>query len=384
MRKLIFLLIICTSISMTAQKHKISPHVAYWQPSDFPKGISKVETYEFKIKNGKIKKDSLLIGSANLDKGQVTGILYNLMCMSHAGCERDFQEYKRIYSPSGQLLLSKHEKRNKSVEKGKHFLDYDYHISETKYKYDELGNKIEELYFYTDLKFALDRKTKDTIDIYLTTQPTTYSYVYDESKLLSHYTQKDSVITRRVFLDIDTTSVSASYHYQPRYKNIDNLYDESGQLSCLISYTREGKFHTKRYYYYDDKLRIVKQIDSTGWYMHSIKPYAESQVLYDYIHSGLIKTVERFKNHFDNGSKTIIKYNLKDQIISECRQYENGEHCDYYDYTFNGDKVVEMIHTDSKGRKIYSYFKYDRQGLLIEEKDIVNNKISSIVRYYYK
>ena len=77
----------------------------------------------------------------------------------------------------------------------------------------------------------------------------------------------------------DSNAVRCSYCHS-RYLNVEWKYNSDKKLKEWISYTSENLIHTKRNYFYDDQQRLIRQIDSAGWYFTTIKPYWE---IYDNI-----------------------------------------------------------------------------------------------------
>lgn len=389
MKRFLFLFILFAITGMTAQSYKISPSITHSKPSDFPNSISKAEVYEFKIKKGKVKKDSILIESAFYDKVQnkIHGVMRNYIYYSHGPAKPYFENYEKIYNNKNKLILDIITPVDKKTDRYGYFIEISFPTSITKYIYDDdINEYIEKTYKSVNAIITVDKKNKDTVSEFIYDQEQHFFYEYDDNKLQYTYSSKDSIVIKSKNHLFDTimaaTEVDCRTCYTKR-RDSQNVYIDNLK-KIMISYTEEGGIHSKKYFFYDDHKRVLKQIDSTGWIHKTIQPYQESETTYRYNANGFTKQIKNFKTEFSASSKNTIIYNDKGYIISDCYYYTDEEKCTFFEYIYHKDKVVQIIEIDNDGKKIFTYFKYNKHGLVTEEKDVINDKIINLLRYYYR
>lgn len=361
-------------------------------PSEFPAGITNVKAYEYKVKkNGKVKRDSTLLYNQTYDtvKNTVSGTNYFDIFLigynDNVSLERNYHRFLNKYNPNGKLMYqSIRPLTNSSKEKSS---ESDLSNSEIFSEFDNDGNLTTEEIRYTRADHTLGDRKKDTIYSSLSTNSNFRFYSYKNNRCIEGYVYNDSTKTIYTSNFINKTTEQKSYCYgcHPKYKNVEKKYDAKNLNFLETTYTEEGKIHTKRYYYYDDNARIVKEIDSTGWYLTMIEPYKESETTYAYTDHGRTKTKIDYKTTFSRYEKTVTRYNSEDNILSECTTRDDStENCEYTEYRYNNNIISEIIQTNCKGQKVISYFKYNSLGLRTEERDTSEGKTYKLVRYFYE
>jgi len=384
-----YLLLFFAGFTAYGQHYEISLKNKWWKPSQFPEGINKVAAYEFAINKGKIKKDSTLLWSSeyNAAKNRVSGRDRDLNMVSHSYSTTenstvtyDYFSFEYFFNIKGWLVSdSKLHDREKDYDG-----PYPFQQNKTKYAYDSLGNVIKEIHYSSQLNYELDEKTGDTLDLNIMTTPSIQLYEYEGGNVVSKYSQTDSTFSKVVIYNLEASSSStAALYYKPKRKNWSKSYDKDGKLLLTTSYTTDDQFHSKKYYSYDVKMRLESEIDSTGWYQTTIPPYPESKTIYKYTDSEKTVSKEIFKNPFNAGSYSVTTYNNQDLIISECISYGGQKQiCDYYEYTYENDKVITMISITEAGKAYYD-FEYNESGLLTQELVSVEGKTTYLIKYYY-
>jgi hypothetical protein len=357
---------------------------------DFLKNnIRKVEAYSYKIRNSrKVLKDSLLIYRQEFDKdsNKIFGINCNRVYQSHGPTFLTCYSFQAFYNSKG--LVIKQIDSPMSIEKKKEYgsLNYNIYQNISTYKYDSVGNQTYECNQHFDEYISISKYTKDTFQLHSVQAKIYETYYNDKGQRVNRYYTSDS--TRYLptkSYKVDSTSVRCSYCHS-RGLNDDYVYDESGNVKIWTWYTTENKIHSKKYYYYDSSERLIKQIDSTGWYFTTLLPYWESTTFYEYSNTG--KVVTKIKNteaQFGSSTKKIVtQYDIKGMIKSECYIDDSTQSCTKYLYTYDKDKLTSQISISSNNDKLETYFIYNLRGLLIEEKIIYKDKITQLTRYYYE
>jgi antitoxin component YwqK of YwqJK toxin-antitoxin module len=153
-----------------------------------------------------------------------------------------------------------------------------------------------------------------------------------------------------------------------------------------ISYTSENLIHTKRNYFYDDQQRLIKQIDSAGWYFTTIKPYWESTTTIQYSDTGRIVTkINNTKERFVSSTPKIVShFNTRDKLIKQCTLSDTSESCTQYIYTYDKNKITKEEIIFDNGTISSTEFYYNNSGLLREERTLRNGNLTTLIRYYYE
>ena len=362
-----------------------------WTYQDFVKNnVKKVESYSYEIKkNGKISKDSLLLYRQELDRdsNKVFGKNCSRVFQSHGPSYLTWHSFQTYYDKKGHII--KNIDNPSGIEKIKSkfgTLEWDIYQNISTCKYDSAGNLTYENNQHFDNSYSVYRNSKDTFHL-CSVQAKIYEIYYNEKgQKISRYFTRDS--TRYLPTNsykTDTSSVTCMY-CDPKYLNDDYTYYENAKVKTWIWYTREGKIHSKKYYYYDNSGNIIKQVDSTGWYFTTILPYWESTTTYEYSDSGKVITkIYNTEARFGSSTKrTVTIFNSKDHITNECSVTDSSEICTNYFYTYDKEKLISVISIDNDKDKLETYFRYTFHGLLYEKKVVYQDKITQLTRYYYE
>ncbi|MGQ2982614.1 hypothetical protein [Flavobacterium sp.] len=337
--------------------------------------MKQIEVYKYQIrKNGTAVKDSTLILSQILDRrfNIISGIQYQPMFTVSSGEESPyFIEYTEKYL--GDKIISISEgPHNAAPFKGKKYLSYNYYTLAENYTYDENGNLVKFDRTTPMHDIMIDKKNRDTLFHLKTIKPETQEYIYDKNnRVISKFISTDSLKTTVYENSKFKSRESHCDDCSSRYKSIDYEYNESGFIKRKIKYEINGEIKTRIDYYYKDNYKISEIVLSPS--------QLEKTTSFEYKGSEMTETVKDY-------SYTIVKkYNSENLLIEDCTQFEDEpKRCEYYDYTLENHRITAIVHTDNETRKINPYFKYNSAGLIIEEKDIVNDKIVDLIRYYYK
>lgn len=365
-----------------------------WNYNDFKENdINKVSKYSIPLRNnGKVKRrDSTLLFTKeiDLDKNIIFGIESYLVIVTHGNSHLIWERFKNYYNENGLIL--KETSSPLEIEKTKKFgfIEFDESVSETIYKYDINEKLKRKEYRNINNHYSIYESSKDTTfhlkSIY---RPEIYEYVYNsDNQEIKQYHSVDStrhLKPKSYNPENKTDAVTCSYCHS-KYLNIECKYDDTKKLVEWISYTRENKLHTKKYYYYDNQNRLKKQIDSTGWYVYN-KPIWESTKTYEY---NLDKTTETINNNTESMfgayyKQEIIVLDTDKNVIRECKLTNDQKECSDYSYEWKNGKLIERTVTKSNGEIIKQKFEYNDRNLLTEESEYQNGKRTELIRYYYE
>lgn len=365
-----------------------------WNYNDFKKNdINKVSKYFIPLKkNGKAKrKDStlLFIREIDLDKNIVFGTESNLVIVTHLGSHLTWNRFKNYYNENGLILKETSSPLEIKKTKKFGFIKYDESVSEVIYKYDINENLKRKEYRNINNHYSIYELSKDTtFHLKSIDRPQIYEYTYNsDNQEIKQYLSVDStryLKTKSYNPENKTDAVTCTYCHS-KYLNIEWKYDNEKKLIEWISYTRENKLHTKKYYYYDNQNRLKKQIDSTGWYVYN-KPIWKSTKIYEY---GLNKTTETTHNNTESSFGAYYKQEITvldtdKNVIRECKLANNQKECSDYLYEWKNGKLIERTTTKSNGEIIKQKFEYNNRNLLTEESEYQNGKRTELIRYYYE
>ena len=357
-----------------------------WTYHDFIKNdIKKIEAYSITIKkNGKISKDSILIFRQHFDKvdKKIYGTNCNTVFQSHGPSFLTWYKFETFYNNNGQVLKNLDEPLE--IEKRKEFgsLNYDVDKNETLFEYDNKGQLVKKTDNRIENSYSISKYTKDTFHLH-SIHPKIYEYFYnDRGQEISNYYTDDSTryLPTRSY-KTDSNAARCTY-CDPRYLNGTRGYFENGKLKIWTWFTRANEIHSKKYYFYDDNLNLIKQVDSTGWYLQKYSnknPSLESTTYFKYKDTTLIEKT----NVRENWKSTEHYYNYGN-LIKSCLVVDTTITCTEYTYNFKDNKVVSIISTNKNKDKTETYFIYNLRGQLYEKKVIYNNKTTQLTRYYYE
>lgn len=364
-----------------------------WSRQDFiDNNLNKISAYSYTIsKKGKQKKDSLLLYRKEFDisKNKVFGLNSSTVAQSHGSTFLTWQDFETFYNINGQVIkeISRPKNIEKKVEYGS--TNYDVIIDETDYEYDNLNREIKRTYKKVDHYYSISKYTKDTFHLHTIERPKIDEYFYnsDNQKTKWYHTVDSTRYLKTESYDPEKVSNSARCSYcDSRYLNVEWIYDTNKNLKEWISYTSENLIHTKKNYFYDDQKRLSKQIDSTGWYFSTMKPYLKSTTTFQYLDTGKIVTkIDNTKEGFTSSMpKTISYFDNDDRFIKRCVFSAINESCTEYYYVYDNNKIIKQEIIFCKGISSTTEFYYNEKGLLREVRTLRNGKLTKLIRYYYE
>lgn len=359
-----------------------------WSPQTFAKNdVSKVTVYSYKInKRGKVKRDSTLLSSQEINKplNKVSGIKSSTIIQTHGSSFLVWNKFHTYYSDKEQIIKQVDEPVNINRKKEYGFVSYNVDHNETEYEYDNQSRLTKETYKGIENHYSTYRKSKDTFHLLSIRRPIIDEYTYnsDNQKVLWYNTVDSTRYLKTKTYTPDTSSVKC-YYCHPRHINAEWKYNSKKNLYEWTSYTYEGKIHTKRNYYYDNDNRLIKQIDSSGWYYTT--PFLQSTTIFQYTDKGKIVTKVDSNNGVISASisKTVAYYDSADQVVKEC-YYSDTESCIEYSYAYENAKLISktMLRNDKTINKIE--YCYNNKGLLREWRSMRNGKLNELLRYNYE
>lgn len=384
MKLLITFFAVITSIISYGQTNHKYPHEK-WTPDDFKQhDIRKLEAYSYKVKkNGKLKSEPALLHRFILDtlNNSVHGV-YTVHTISSHGPETwQLYNFTNIYDKKGKIIHTEESPLDGDRISKRHFTDITLYKSQTNYDYDASGNLIKKVYSYITENSTIF--SEDTISQNSSSSPITNEYVYKNNRQIAEYYSKDSTTTKFISKGIVDIESKSSYSYEPRYKDKEWIYNETGDKKTCKSYTREGKLHTTYNYFYDPKHRITKEIDSTGWYINGKRSYLKKLITYEYGNEGKkvhILTYDDFKNEISDREEE--RYDQKNRLISTL--IHNSYFSMGTDYVYEGENLIKKANSYNNRNTSEAIYIYNNRGLMIEQRVYYKNKLNEVIKYYYE
>ncbi len=349
--------------------------------------IKTVKTYFYKIKkNGTLKRDSTLLISQEIFKAEnsIRSVTSDLLIVTHGPSSFIWNKFEEIYDTAGHLLKRIDEPLNITKRKEYGALKYNISKTETVYKYNK-DSKIEnETVTNYNNYYSISKYTKDTFHLY-SVHPEITEFFYDENgKEIQKYYTDDSTKYLPVKYSAKDTIEAKCYGCRQRYLNSTKEYDSSSKLILYTWFTSKGEVHSKKYYYYDLNDSLVKIIDSTGWYIGTIKPYIEYQTDYAYTDSN--KSIITSYNKGSELSGGLLRktqiYNKEGLVIKDCTDYTTSGVCTNYKYESRAGRIILVTETDNNNQTRKEYY-YNQRDLLSEIKIFFNNKLRQVVKRHY-
>ncbi len=382
MKKLLFLFAFLIFNFSNSQNNIKNVEFRDWEnPENFEKfGLKKTRSYSIKVnKKGKIKKDSLLLTEHNYDKSNslIYGMFHYLQISMHGGSHLEFYNFKNNYSKEGLIL----KKINSPIKKEIRSKDeIEFNINFEIFEYDSLKRKIKETSYVESNNIGLIKKDTFSYSKYRNT-PKISEYEYDsKNRVIKQFSSRDSATyyyKRENQKNFETSKDCGNC--EPKYLQQEWNYD-GDNLTKHINYTYKKEVHTKKYYYYNSNNQLIKEIDSTGFYL--TKPYLSSITKFNYSD----KTKTEIETNFDRDSyykRKTRKYNLDDELFYEFSEAETSNYNleRNIEYSINSKTVTtknphNLIHKET--------FLYDKRGLLIEKKTYYNAILTELIKYYYE
>jgi hypothetical protein len=203
-----------------------------WEnPKNFEKyNVKKVTVYSKEIKkNGKIKRDSLLLAKYEYDKskGIIKGINHGLVVVSHGGGNfLEFYSFENQYF-SDSLIVKRETKEIPKISKDKIVNNSSVEL----YKYDKFNRRIFEKKYSEDNEYRLSKK--DTTAHYRSiSYPITEEYEYDsKNRLIKQYITRDSSEHYINLINYNRISTSKFCNYcNEKYLDQEWKYDKEKLL----------------------------------------------------------------------------------------------------------------------------------------------------------
>jgi hypothetical protein len=386
------ILILTTSFVFGQAGNTVSNEFQNFSRQDFiDNNLTKVTAYSYFFnEKGEVKKDSLLLYKQQFDINQnrIFGLKSNRVYQSYGPSYLTWYEFETYYNDSGQVIKEIRNPKNieKIVDSVK--VKYNVIINETNYEYDELKREVKITYNQIDHHYLIFKNTLDTLHFANIIRPIIDEYVYnsDNQKTQWFHTVDSTrnLKTESYNPDKDSNSVRCSY-CDSRYLNVVWKYNSDKKLTELISYTSENLIHDKQNYFYDDQQRLIRQIDSSGWYFATIKPYWESTTTFQYSNTRRIVTkINNSKVWYVNSVlKIVSEFDSDDNLIKECSYSDSTKNCTQYSFVYDNNKIIRKEIVFDNGTISSTEFHYNNKGVLTEERTLRNSNLSSLIRYYY-
>lgn len=380
MKKVITIIILINSLFSFGQNENLNQiHVDWENPKNFKKyHVKKVTVYSKEIKkNGKIKKDSLLLAKYEYDKskGIIKGINHNLVVVSHGGgSSLEFYSFENQYF-SDSLIVKRETKEIPKVTKDKIVNNSFVEL----YKYDEFNRLKFKKNYSEENEYELSKK--DTITHYRSVSyPKTKEYEYgSKNRVIKEYFTRDSSEYHiNSYKDKKITSSKSCSYCEEKYLDQERKYDDDNLLEWT-TYTYKKEKHTKKNYFYDENQNLLNQIDSTGWYFG--KPSLSS--IKEISYNDNLKIEIQTKYDDDLYFKKETRKFVDNQLVYELLEAEYPEYNVETTYTYSESSIKTTTNRFKNGITIDEYL-FDEKGLLIEQKTYLNSILIEYKKYYYE
>lgn len=354
-----------------------------WTYQDFLKNnVKKIEAYYFKFKkNGKISKDSVLAYKQQLEKSnnKVFGVNCYTVFQDHGPNYLSWYKFETFYNNKNQVIKDVSEPI--LIEKERKFgsLSYELIKDENLYEYDINDHLTKKTYNHIVDYYSIFLLDKDTFHSH-SIKPKVYENIYNEKgqEIADYYTDDSTRYLPTKSYKPDSISAYC-FSCSPRYLNGKKEYYDNGKLKIWTLYTYHNEVHTKKYYYYDNSLNLIKIVDSTGWYFKTSPPSLESTTYYTYNGTTLIEMIKLRDN-----VKTTERYDSLSNIIGICMKIDSTETCTHNTYIYKNNKISSIISINNNINKTEIYLTYNSKGLLFEKRVLYNSKLNHLERYYYE
>lgn len=378
MKKVITIIILINSLFSFGQNENLNQiHVDWENPKNFKKyHVKKVTVYSKEIKkNGKIKKDSLLLAKYDKSKGIIKGINHDLVVVSHGGgSSLEFYSFENQYF-SDSLIVKRETKEIPKVTKDKIVNNSFVEL----YKYDEFNRLKFKKNYSEENEYELSKK--DTITHYRSVSyPKTKEYEYgSKNRVIKEYFTRDSSEYHiNSYKDKKITSSKSCSYCEEKYLDQERKYDDDNLLEWT-TYTYKKEKHTKKNYFYDENQNLLNQIDSTGWYFG--KPSLSS--IKEISYNDNLKIEIQTKYDDDLYFKKETRKFVDNQLVYELLEAEYPEYNVETTYTYSESSIKTTTNRFKNGITIDEYL-FDEKGLLIEQKTYLNSILIEYKKYYYE
>jgi hypothetical protein len=380
LKRVITIIILINSLFSFGQNENLNQIYVDWEnPKNFEKfNVKKVTVYSKEIKkNGKIKRDSLLLTKYEYDKskGIIKGINHDLVVVSHGrGNFLEFYSFENQYF-SDSLIVKRETKEIPKVSKDKIVNNSFVEL----YKYDKLNRRIFEKKYSEENEYRLSKK--DTTAHYRSiSYPITEEYEYDsKNRLIKQYITRDSSEHYINLINYNSISTSKFCNYcNEKYLNQEWKYDKEKLLEWT-SFTYQKSKHSKRNYFYDENQNLIKQIDSTGWYLGKPSLSSIKEIRYD----DNIKIEIQTNFNDDSYFKKETRKFENNQLVYELLEAEYPEYNVETTFIYSGNSIKKTINGFKNGITVEEYL-FNKNGLLIEQKTYLSAILIEYKKYYYE
>lgn len=349
------------------------------EPSSFiANKINKVTCFSFTITNeAKVTKDSTLVCSYfyNINYNSISGINKDFILFSDFEIEKDLSNFENFYSPSNKILKKIKYCNPRLADKANLFEKVS-HIDS--YAYDAKDQRIIEKNFI--VRNSYSTIANDTVFKTKTiSNPRIREIEYDP-----HGRE------RFVFQTIDSTSVSATASFNsgnellsscndciPKFLQV--VYNYSPGKTEIVRYSFKGKVESKSHLFFSEDKLLLKQIDSTGYYLP--KPYLHSEKSITYNNDEIIEVTTFFNE--TKPIKTETKKYKNKQLVYEFTSNENQEYNIEVNYSITPKKIVKTTNYFKNGIHVVEYY-FNKKGLLAAEKHFSDKLLTDYKKYYYE
>ncbi len=228
----------------------------------------------------------------------------------------------------------------------------------------------------------------DTVYVRRTNNHQTHEYIYSaDSQLEQHFISRDSTIedTRSTSNPLIQNTKTTCDHCHPNYLSSTKYYSKDHKLLSYIMFTQNQQPYSKQHYFYDSQERLVRETDSTSWYSSTSRLYLKSIITYQYTNQGKIMTEVQYKANgsADPESTETSYFNTDGKLVKKHHSFNGTDYCNEYVFAYiNSELIKEKCISNSTHHRITYYF-YNRNGLLSQERATRNGKLEEIIRYHY-
>jgi antitoxin component YwqK of YwqJK toxin-antitoxin module len=346
-----------------------------WAPVDFiTRRVNKIEAYSYGVdKNGRLtdKRKLLFKKEFSKSRNEIVGV----DCLNYiqgSKPQRIPNKFRYYYDTDGRIIQSVIEGNKVRIP-----------------DLSELTLIIDSIQFsYLNCKLAKETNTtKEDIQSFFPNSSDTSQWSTEHARSSEYtYDEKGREI-KKYFLDDSThyfdfandKTISHSVKCSgcnPKYLSSELFYYENDKPKIWIWYTRDGKIHSKKYYYYNNKNRLIQLVDSTGWYIGN-KPTLASITSFKYADTFLIE-----KQEVEENGSLIKKYDLAGNETQVCWNTDSSEDCTNSAYNYKDNKLISVF-SENKFIKIEHTYLYYENGLLREKRTLHNGKLEEVIRYFY-
>lgn len=288
----------------------------------------------------------------------------------------------------------------------KPFFHYDLNLpfckkGNTKEYYSEAGLLQKQVWLSTDTVFINARKK-----MYFNIERSVWAFLYDTNDNMLELSIEDFVdkfSKRKRQWDTSLNSFTELSKWRNTYdenfrekqsfymkNNVEYLYSEyiygPDNNYTYLTYNSDGKLQSKHLYMVNNNNLIIKSIDTIYPPIKcldcAMKILSEELFYEDTLLSKKIKK----EKIGDKELVTLEKYNERGHPIESCEYFtpeDTIEDCETTEYTYDRDKPTYIISTSNKNIH-ETYYTYNPQGLLAEEKRLHNGKVYYWMVYTYK